>query len=225
MSRIRIQKRPLAAIATLTFAAGAGVPAFAASSGDASSARPTGSGAEAKRGERTSGKRRPAKVSEHRSVARIARWARQAKAATADGPFVPVVGEVDYGTAGNAFGAARSGHMHTGHDLFAPAGRPLVAVDDGIVAETGSDGGQGNYVYLYDPRHKHTYVYMHMVEPAEVKQGEKVDAGERLGAVGCTGSCWGDHLHFEIRGGKGIAGEAQDPLPKLRKWDSIEGPR
>lgn len=71
-------------------------------------------------------------------------------------PFMPVVGRPDFGTAENAFGAARSGHVHSGHDLFAPAGTPLVAVADGVVAETGSDGSQGNYVYLYDPKRDRT---------------------------------------------------------------------
>ena len=140
------------------------------------------------------------------------------------GPFVPVTGRPDYGTAANAFGAARSGHVHSGHDLFAPAGTPLVAVADGVVAETGTDGSQGNYLYLYDPKRNRTYVYMHMIAPAEVEAGDRVRAGERLGGVGCTGSCWGDHLHFEIRTGRGIAGEASDPLQELRRWRSLNRP-
>ena len=110
------------------------------------------------------------------------------KARRNPGPFVPVVGKVDYGTAENAFGAARTGHIHAGHDMFAPAGTPLVAVTDGVIVETGSDGGQGNYVYLYDAGRDRTYVYMHMVEPARVGAGDAVEAGELLGGVGCTGS-------------------------------------
>jgi murein DD-endopeptidase MepM/ murein hydrolase activator NlpD len=93
-----------------------------------------------------------------------------------------------------------------------------MAVADGIVAEAGSDGAQGNYAYLYDPEAERTYVYMHMIRAAEVKAGERVDAGDPVGAVGCTGSCWGDHLHFEVHAGRGIAGPAQDPLPLLRDW-------
>ena len=135
------------------------------------------------------------------------------------GPFHPVVGKPDYGSAEAAFGASRSDHVHAGQDVFAPAGTPLVAVSDGVVAEAGTDGEQGNYLYLFDPRRKRTYVYMHMVRPAGVKAGQRVRAGQGVGAVGCTGSCWGDHLHFEVRAGKGIAGEAQDPLPLLKRWD------
>ena len=66
---------------------------------------------------------------------------------------------------------------------------------------------------------------MHMVDPAAVAEGESVKAGEKLGGVGCTGSCWGDHLHFEIRAGKGYTGEAQDPLADLQRWNSIDRPR
>jgi len=129
----------------------------------------------------------------------------------------------DYGTPENAFGAARSGHVHEGQDVFAPAGSPLVAVTDGVIAEAGTDGAQGNYVYLYDPRAERTYVYMHMVGPAPVKTGQRVHAGDRLGGVGCTGSCWGEHLHFEVHDGRGMAGPARDPLPLLREWERASG--
>ena len=140
------------------------------------------------------------------------------------GPFVPIVGKMDYGTAENAFGAARSGHMHAGHDMFAAAGTPLIAVADSVVADVGSDGGQGNYVHLYDPKRKQTYIYMHMIEPAKVKAGDEVSAGEQVGGLGCTGSCFGDHLHFEIRDGRGMVGEAHDPLPSLKDWESVDKP-
>ena len=140
----------------------------------------------------------------------------------ARGPVHPIVGQPDYGTPENGFGAARSGHMHSGQDVFAPSGTPLVAVAESVVIDVGSDAGQGNYVHLYDEREDRTYIYMHMVAPASVKAGQRVSAGERLGGVGCTGSCWGDHLHFEVRDGKGFGGQAQDPLPLLRSWESAQ---
>jgi len=91
---------------------------------------------------------------------------------------------------------------------------------------SGSDGGQGNYVYLYDPESDRTNVCMHMVEPARVEAGEKVEAGEQLAGVGCTGSCSGDHLHFEIRRGRATrARRPYDPLPALKGWESIPKPR
>ena len=160
--------------------------------------------------------------------ARLAIEQRERKAARKErrnpGPFVPVVGEVDYGTSANAFGAERSGHIHSGHDMFAPTGTPLVAVTDGVVVDAGSDGGQGNYVHLYDPESKQTYIYMHMVEPTRFQTGDEIEAGEELGGVGCTGSCSGEHLHFEIREGKGMTGEAHDPLLELKEWEPIPKP-
>ena len=109
--------------------------------------------------------------------------------------------------------------------MFAEPGTPEVAAADGVVLETGNDGGQGNYVYLYDEKRDLTYVYMHMIEPPEVHQGERVHAGQELGGVGCTGSCWGDHLHFEVRDGRGYEGEARDPMTLLEDWRSIDKPR
>lgn len=160
-------------------------------------------------------------------LAKVVDWADDAarkQRRLANGPFVPVIGAVDYGTAENAFGAARSGHVHSGQDMFAKPGTPLVAVANSIVLEAGSDGGQGNYVHLYDPKAKRTYVYMHMIEPARVRAGDRVRAGEALGGVGCTGSCWGDHLHFEVRDGRGFEAEARDPMPLLRDWRALERP-
>ncbi|HEX6116593.1 MAG TPA: M23 family metallopeptidase [Solirubrobacterales bacterium] len=141
-----------------------------------------------------------------------------------DGPFHPVViGAVDYGEAGAGFGAARSGHTHEGQDVFAPSGTPLVAVADGEVVEAGTDGGRGNYVSVYDPAEDKTYNYFHMVEPASVAQGERVEAGQELGGVGCTGSCWGDHLHFEVHAGRDPYGPAEDPLPLLQSLPQAKG--
>lgn len=159
----------------------------------------------------------------------VAEWAgdvaRKQRREASSGPYVPVVGKVDYGTGENAFGAARSDHAHEGQDMFAAPGTPEVAVTDAVVAETGSDAGQGNYVYLYDTKRDRTYVYMHMIEPAKVSQGESVKAGQLLGGVGCTGSCWGEHLHFEVRDGRGFTGQPRDPMPLLADWRSLAKPR
>jgi murein DD-endopeptidase MepM/ murein hydrolase activator NlpD len=45
-----------------------------------------------------------------------------------------------------------------------------------------------------------------------------VRGGRRVGELGCTGSCSGDHLHFEVRRGRGLEGRAEDPLPHLLGW-------
>lgn len=136
-------------------------------------------------------------------------------------PIHPVAASVDYGDALAAFGNAR-GRPHEGQDIFAPAGTKLVAPRAVTVLESGSDGGRGNWVALYDAQRKQTYSYFHLNAPAEVKPGEKLEAGDRVGVVGCTGSCSGDHLHFEIREGKGPYGEAIDPMPFLKRTQSVK---
>jgi murein DD-endopeptidase MepM/ murein hydrolase activator NlpD len=114
-----------------------------------------------------------------------------------------------------------AGRGHEGQDLFAPAGTPLVAVADSIVIEVGSDGGRGNYVSIYDPASKRTYNYFHMLAAALVRGGQRVRAGTKLGELGCTGSCWGDHLHFEVRDGRDPYGPVLDPVPVLRRLDRL----
>jgi murein DD-endopeptidase MepM/ murein hydrolase activator NlpD len=129
----------------------------------------------------------------------------------------PVRGPVDFGDWDARFGSARGEHQHEGQDVFAEPGTPVVAIRAGRVVERGDDGGRGNYVAFFSPAVDRTYVYLHMLRPAAVREGARVEAGERLGAVGCTGSCWGNHLHVEVRRGRGTTGRPLDPLPLLRR--------
>jgi murein DD-endopeptidase MepM/ murein hydrolase activator NlpD len=133
------------------------------------------------------------------------------------GPFNPVAAPVDYGTAINRFGGGGM-RTHEGQDMFAPVGTPEVSPVPTTVLETGSDGGRGNWAALYDEASERTYVYMHMLEPASVTRGDELAAGDEVGLLGCTGSCEGPHLHFEIRAGRGPYGTASDPLPELKSW-------
>lgn len=130
----------------------------------------------------------------------------------------PVKGQVGYGEAGARFGVQRPGHVHQGQDVFAPAGTPLRAVRGGRVLDAGGGDARGNWVAIHSRRDNRTYVYFHMQRPAEVRPGERVRAGQRVGRVGCTGRCFGDHLHFEVHRGRTATGAAIDPLPLLRYW-------
>jgi len=129
----------------------------------------------------------------------------------------PVRGRVDFGEQDARCGAFRGGHVHEGQDVFAPAGTPLVAMRAGRVVETGDDGGRGNYVAIWSRHARRTFVYLHMLHPSRVRVGERLRTRQRVGSVGCTGSCWGNHLHLEVRRGKGTTGRALDPLPLLRR--------
>jgi murein DD-endopeptidase MepM/ murein hydrolase activator NlpD len=125
---------------------------------------------------------------------------------------------VSYGDAAAHFGYNRGDHVHEGQDMFAPVGTPVVAVADGVVIEAGGGDARGNYVAIYEPRALRTYVYLHMDAAALVKPGQRVHTGQPVGRLGCTGSCFGPHLHFEVREGRGSQRRAIDPLPLVRRW-------
>lgn len=148
--------------------------------------------------------------------------------AVAAGPVFPVAGDFDYGEADGRFGASRGGRAHEGQDVFAKPGTGLVAVDTGVVvdeapADSAYSGGRGNFVAVYSEPDDRTYVYFHMRERSPLREGDQVAAGDPVGAVGCTGSCWGNHLHFEVRLGRGSEGKPIDPLPLLRSWEPGAG--
>lgn len=102
---------------------------------------------------------------------------------------------------------------HEGVDLSAPSGSPVWAVAAGTVIETSNPGYSSFGVYAKIQHNidgeVFTSTYAHMLEGSRtVKVGDQVVAGQVIGAVGCTGSCTGTHLHFEIRYG----GRAVDPV-------------
>ncbi len=136
-------------------------------------------------------------------------------------------GPANYGEKAARFGADRYGHTHQGQDVFANPGTALFAVRDGVVID-GASGrdfyayGGGHAIVIYSPSDDRSYVYLHMRTPTHLHAGDQVRAGQRVGEVGCTGSCDGPHLHFEIREGKVAFGQRTrpvDPLPYLQQWE------
>jgi hypothetical protein len=124
-------------------------------------------------------------------------------------------------TYGQGFGAQRSGHTHEGQDVMADCGLPLVATQAGTVKFAGSQALAGNYVVLSAADGSADYVYMHLRDPALVKKGDSVVAGQPIGFVGRTGDATACHLHFEMWPAPGwyTGGQAVDPLPSLKAWD------
>ena len=105
----------------------------------------------------------------------------------------------------------RWGRMHEGIDIAVPAGTPIRAADAGSVVLVQSDaesGGYGNFTCLDHGGGLQT-CYAHQSSFA-VTSGS-VSQGDVIGYVGCTGHCYGDHLHFEVR----ISGAPTDPLGYL----------
>lgn len=103
----------------------------------------------------------------------------------------------------------RWGRMHEGIDIAVPTGTPIRAAKAGSVAIAGPMGGYGNYTCVNHGGGLST-CYAHQ-SSIGVSVGQSVGSGEVIGLVGCTGSCFGDHLHFEVR----INGAATDPLGYL----------
>ena len=88
--------------------------------------------------------------------------------------------------------------FHTGTDLGAPTGTPVVATYAGQVAIADWLGGYGVTVVLDHQKKSLETLYGHLSE-IFVKPGEFVQQGEVIGRVGNTGMSTGPHLHFEMR--------------------------
>jgi murein DD-endopeptidase MepM/ murein hydrolase activator NlpD len=91
----------------------------------------------------------------------------------------------------------RHGRLHTGTDMPATQGTPIVAVMDGRVLMTCYDSGLGFNIYLehrdnFFTRYAHCSKFL-------VKNGDYVKKGQVIGLVGSSGVSTGNHLHFEIR--------------------------
>ena len=108
----------------------------------------------------------------------------------------------------------RWGRLHSGVDICGTGyGSPIYAAKDGVVTEVRYSGELGNYVEI---NHENGYYsrYLHMVTLSPyVKVGDRVHMGQTIGDMGCSGHCYGTHLHFEIWQGKPYGGgQSYDPL-------------
>jgi murein DD-endopeptidase MepM/ murein hydrolase activator NlpD len=108
---------------------------------------------------------------------------------------------------------------HEGNDIFAPAGRPVLAVTGGTLESVGTKPCSGNRVWLKSDRGD-TFFYAHLDSFAEITHNRaRVKAGDVIGFLGNTGQATDrpSHLHFEIHPGGGLA---IDPYPFLRAWET-----
>ncbi|MDN4608916.1 peptidoglycan DD-metalloendopeptidase family protein [Sporosarcina highlanderae] len=104
----------------------------------------------------------------------------------------------------------RWGRVHQGIDIARPSSRSIFAADNGVVTSVGRHGTYGNRIII---SHNNGYktLYAHLAK-IDVKVGQTVPKGTRIGVMGSTGRSTGMHLHFEVfKNGSNI-----NPLTVLR---------
>src|SRR5262249_6104533 len=102
-------------------------------------------------------------------------------------------------------------HFHTGLDLAADPGTPVLAADGGMVDTVGTGtSGYGTYVVIAQGSGLVT-LSAHLWQPL-VEAGGRVGRGQPVGLLGSTGSSTGPHCHFEVR----LADQPVDPLPLIQ---------
>ena len=128
--------------------------------------------------------------------------------------YTPTVWPVD-GTLEGGFGGRRNPfggpgyEFHSGQDIEAPWGAPVVAGASGVVSFVGWQNGYGQLV-IVDHGGGLTTRYGHLSH-IDVELNQTVSRAQLLGKVGSTGRSTGPHLHYEVR----INDQAVDPLPYL----------
>lgn len=105
---------------------------------------------------------------------------------------------------------------HSGVDLSAPKGTPVVAADRGRVVIAANHYFSGNSVFI-DHGDDLVTVYFHL-DQIEVREGENVERGQIIGTVGSTGRVTGPHLHLGAR----WHGARIDPTLLLGDPDAVQ---
>lgn len=111
------------------------------------------------------------------------------------------------GVISSRFGASSSirRSSHTGLDIAASTGTPIVAAASGTVTFSGWKGSYGNMMVITHSNGVQTY-YAHCSK-LYFDAGATVSQGQVIGAVGSTGNSTGPHLHLEVR----VNGVAYNP--------------
>ncbi|NJN86450.1 MAG: M23 family metallopeptidase [Leptolyngbyaceae cyanobacterium SL_7_1] len=104
--------------------------------------------------------------------------------------------------------------FHSGVDLAAERGTPVLAVGGGTVAFVGEQGAYGNLIVINHAEGLQTRYAQ--LDGMMVEVGQRVNAGDRIGTVGSTGVANAPHLHFEVRSNSNLGWVAQDPVDYVR---------
>lgn len=105
------------------------------------------------------------------------------------------------GTVTSRFGTRESTNKkingyHTGTDIAVNSGTEILAANSGEVILVSSEGDYGKHLKIQDGDLITLYAHCSKIL---VKEGQKVNKGEKIALVGSTGNSTGPHLHFEVR--------------------------
>ncbi len=131
----------------------------------------------------------------------------------------PVKGRLSssFGTRNDPFNG--EGYFHSGIDISAPGGQPVVATADGRVVKAGWAGALGRCVKISHGYNGLATLYGHL-DLVYARPGQIVRRGEVIGRTGSTGRATGKHVHYEVR----YKGTPVNPYKYLQKnADRISG--
>lgn len=109
----------------------------------------------------------------------------------------------------------RWGRLHAGTDFAAPIGTPIYATADGVVTEAGWSSGYGRLIKIrHDFGIETRYAHLNAMD---VRVGQRVSRGDRIGAMGNSGRSTGPHLHYEVR----VNGNPVNPMIYIRAGQDV----
>lgn len=109
----------------------------------------------------------------------------------------------------------RWGRLHAGTDFAGPVGTPLYSTADGVVVYAGWLSSYGRLIRIrHDFGIETRYAHLNTID---VKVGQRVSRGERIGAMGNSGRSTGPHLHYEVR----VNGNPVNPMTYIRAGQNV----
>lgn len=105
--------------------------------------------------------------------------------------------------------------MHNGLDWAASRGTSILAAADGIVTTAERQRGYGNIVVIKHEFGLETY-YAHL-NSIDVREGQRVSRGQKIGGMGTTGASTGVHLHYEVR----VNSRPVNPITYIRAGQNV----
>ncbi len=109
----------------------------------------------------------------------------------------------------------RWGRLHAGTDFAGPIGTPVYATADGVVTHAGWTSGYGRLIKIqHDFGIETRYAHLNAMD---VRVGQRVSRGDRIGALGNSGRSTGPHLHYEVR----ESGNPVNPMNYIRAGQDV----